>query len=142
PGLSDLVKAISYSFKEGGNRIRPILAMLTAECFKVDPAEVLPLGVAVEMIHTYSLIHDDLPCMDDDDLRRGKPSNHKAFGEALAVLAGDALNTEAFHLITKSYSSKPGLAIDLVGELALVAGAQGMVGGQAADVIFRSRHTT
>src|SRR5260221_8890781 len=91
PGLQDLYKSFSYSLGEGGHRIRPILSLLTAEAFGVPAEKVLPLGAAVELIHTYSLIHDDLPCMDDDDLRRGKPSNHKVFGEAMAVLAGDAL---------------------------------------------------
>jgi geranylgeranyl diphosphate synthase type II len=139
PGLTDLYKSFSYSLAEGGNRIRPILSLLTAEALGVSTEKVLPLGAAVELIHTYSLIHDDLPCMDDDDLCRGKPSNHKVFGEAMAVLAGDALNTEAFFLLTKNYSSQPELALDLVSELALAAGAQGMVGGQAADVIFKER---
>ncbi len=140
PGLQDLYKSFSYSLADGGNRIRPILSLLTAEALNTPAEKVLPLGAAVEFIHTYSLIHDDLPCMDDDDLRRGKPSNHKVFGEAMAVLAGDALNTEAFFLLTKNYSSQPELALDLVGELALAAGAQGMVGGQAADVIFKERN--
>jgi len=139
PGLKDLYNSFSYSLAAGGNRIRPILSLLTAETLGVPPEKVLPLGAAVELIHTYSLIHDDLPCMDDDDLRRGKPANHKVFGEAMAVLAGDALNTEAFFLLTKNYSSQPELALDLISGLALAAGAQGMVGGQAADVIFKER---
>jgi len=139
PGLQELYKSFSYSLAEGGNRIRPILSLLTAEALNTPAEKVLPLGAAVELIHTYSLIHDDLPCMDDDDLRRGKPANHKMFGEAMAVLAGDALNTEAFFLLTKNYSSQPELALDLVSELALAAGAQGMVGGQAVDVTFKGR---
>ncbi len=120
--------------------MRPILALFAAEALGYkDIDKVLPLGAAVELIHTYSLIHDDLPCMDDDDIRRGKPSNHKIYGEALAVLAGDALNTEAFFLLTKNYSSQPELALDLVTELTLSAGMRGMVGGQAADVVLRGR---
>jgi geranylgeranyl diphosphate synthase type II len=142
PGLVDLYKSMKYSLADGGHRIRPALAMLTAEALGQDPKKVLPLGTAVEFIHTYSLVHDDLPCMDDDDERRGKPSNHKVFGDALAVLAGDALNTEAFFLLTKNYSSQPQLAVDLVTDLALSAGMHGMVGGQAADITLKTKQNT
>jgi geranylgeranyl diphosphate synthase type II len=130
---------MEYSLTEGGQRIRPILALLTAEALDKNPDDVMPLAAAIELIHTYSLIHDDLPCMDDDDFRRGKPSNHKVFGEALAVLAGDALCTEAFFLIANKYSAQPQLAVDLISDLALSAGSRGMVGGQAADVCMKNR---
>jgi geranylgeranyl diphosphate synthase type II len=139
PGLLELFTSMSYSLTSGGHRIRPVLSLLTAEALGRSPEDVLALGASVELIHTYSLIHDDLPSMDNDDFRRGKPSNHKVFGEAMAVLAGDALNTEAFFLLSKSYSGNPQLGLDLVTELAMSAGAQGMVGGQAADVIFKDR---
>jgi geranylgeranyl diphosphate synthase type II len=139
PGLKELFDSVQYSVDGGGHRVRPVLSLLTAEALGKDLKTVLPLGAAVELIHTYSLIHDDLPCMDDDDQRRGKPTNHKVFGEAIAVLAGDALNTEAFFLLARKYSGQPQLALDLISETALAAGTQGMVGGQAADVVLRSR---
>ncbi|MES3038170.1 MAG: farnesyl diphosphate synthase, partial [Bdellovibrionota bacterium] len=129
-----LLDSISYSLSTGGKRFRPILCLMVAEHFSADPMAVLPFAGAVEMIHTYSLIHDDLPCMDDDDFRRGKPTNHKVYGEATALLAGDALLTEAFQVITKFYAPYPALAVDLVSKLASAAGAAGMVGGQILDM--------
>jgi geranylgeranyl diphosphate synthase, type II len=138
-GLRELCKSISYSMAEGGHRIRPVVAMLTAEALGKSRKEVLPLGSAIELIHSYSLIHDDLPCMDDDDFRRGKPSNHKIFGEALAVLAGDAMSTEAFLMLATHYKNDPALALELIRDLAVASGPQGMAGGQAIDLVLRDK---
>jgi geranylgeranyl diphosphate synthase, type II len=141
-GVRELCKAISYSMAEGGHRIRPVLALLTAEALGKTHDDVLPLGSAIELIHSYSLIHDDLPCMDDDDFRRGKPSNHKVFGEALAVLAGDAMSTEAFRVLATAYKERPSLALELIRDLAEASGPQGMAGGQAIDLVLRDRQLT
>ncbi|HEU4703575.1 MAG TPA: polyprenyl synthetase family protein, partial [Conexibacter sp.] len=101
-GVDGLEEAMRYSLLAGGKRIRPVLALATARAAGRDPADVLPLAAALELIHTYSLIHDDLPAMDDDDLRRGRPTCHKAFGENVAILAGDGLYAEAFrHVLTR-----------------------------------------
>ena len=142
PGVSELLRAMDYSVFSGGSRLRPALCLLTAETLGVDGEKVLPLATAIEFTHCYSLIHDDLPCMDDDDFRRGKPSNHKVFGDAMAVLAGDALATEAFSVLARGYSREPALALELVGDLAKAAGALGMAGGQAVDLVFRDRTLT
>lgn len=123
-----LMEAVRYSLLDGGKRLRPALVLGAAELIGGESAEALPAACAVEMIHTYSLIHDDLPCMDDDDVRRGKPSLHKAFDEATAVLAGDALQAMAFELLADA--GDPGL----VAELARAAGPLGMVGGQQLDL--------
>jgi geranylgeranyl diphosphate synthase, type II len=124
-----LHKAIRYSVLAGGKRLRPILALTTYECFGgVDNNIINPAACALELIHTYSLIHDDLPCMDDDDLRRGMPTLHKKFDEATAVLAGDALHDLAFGLIARTGSTQ------VVAELANAIGTNGMLGGQMADV--------
>lgn len=135
-----LREAMSYSLGAGGKRIRPSLVLAASEAVKgsaSDRASALPVACAVEYIHTYSLIHDDLPAMDNDDFRRGKPTNHKVFGEAMAILAGDALLTHAFKLVAQSaklgISAETALAISE--ELAELAGASGMVGGQAADML-------
>jgi geranylgeranyl diphosphate synthase type II len=133
-GLLELKKSIEYTLVRGGKRFRPVLSLLIAEVFGVSPRRVLPWAAAVEMIHTYSLIHDDLPCMDDDDERRGEPTNHKVFGESTALLAGDALLTEAFGLLPSAYMDEPALAAGLVRLLAEAAGLRGMVGGQAIDL--------
>lgn len=101
----DLKSSMLYSLKAGGKRLRPVLVLALLNAYGKNEEDGIPVGCAVEMIHTYSLIHDDLPCMDDDDLRRGKPTNHKVYGEATAVLAGDALLTESFRLITSQLSS-------------------------------------
>jgi geranylgeranyl diphosphate synthase type II len=126
-----------YSLKAGGKRLRPVLVMSAAECCGRGARGVLQAACALEMIHTYSLIHDDLPAMDDDDLRRGKPTNHKVFGEAMAVLAGDALLSLAFELAARNAASA-GLdgksSAGLVAVLASGSGMRGMVGGQAADI--------
>ena len=127
-----LVEAIRYSLLAPGKRLRPALTVLACEAVGGDPATALPAAVAVEMVHTYSLIHDDLPAMDDDDLRRGRPTCHRKFGEALAILAGDALLTLAFEVLAASYPA-PLAAVNCL-ELARGAGAAGMVGGQVLDL--------
>ena len=129
-----LEEAMRYSLLAGGKRIRPVLALATAEALGRDPAEVLPLAAAIEMIHTYSLIHDDLPAMDDDELRRGKPTCHVAFGEDVAILAGDGLFAEALRLALGEQSGEPEAVLAAVRELVGAAGVNGMVGGQFLDV--------
>ncbi len=133
-GIQKLQEAMAYSLCKGGKRFRPMLSLLIAEAFAVHPKKALAWATAVEMIHTYSLIHDDLPCMDNDDLRRGVPTNHKVFGETTALLAGDSLLTEAFHLISSEYSQEPAIGLKLVAILSSAAGLLGMVGGQAIDL--------
>jgi geranylgeranyl diphosphate synthase type II len=130
-----LLDSTLYSLNTGGKRFRPLLSMLVAEHYEADPMRVLPWAAAVEMIHTYSLIHDDLPCMDNDDLRRGKPTNHKVYGEAMALLAGDSLLTEAFTMICKFYQPEPDLGMKLVEKLSAAAGLQGMIAGQVRDML-------
>nr|WP_144557040.1 farnesyl diphosphate synthase [Bacillus pumilus] len=132
----DLKSSMLYSLKAGGKRLRPVLVLALLNAYGKNEEDGIPVGCAVEMIHTYSLIHDDLPCMDDDDLRRGKPTNHKVYGEATAVLAGDALLTESFRLITSQLSSSVSAdkKIRIVDELVKSAGALGMVGGQFDDM--------
>jgi geranylgeranyl pyrophosphate synthase len=127
-----LTEAIGYSLLGPGKRVRPALAILCCQALGGSAIEALPAGAAIEMIHCFSLIHDDLPAMDNDDLRRGRPTNHKVFGDAMAILAGDALNTFAFELIGRKVSD-PALAIKLVIELARATGAEGMIGGQVLD---------
>jgi geranylgeranyl diphosphate synthase type II len=133
PGAERLEEAMRYSLLAGGKRIRPVLAMATAEALGRDPGEVLPLAAALEMIHTYSLIHDDLPAMDDDELRRGKPTCHVAFGEDVAILAGDGLFAEALRVVA-GQPGEPAHVLAVVRELVTAAGVQGMVGGQFLDV--------
>lgn len=127
-------KSLKYSVGSGGKRFRPLLALFVAELFGGSEEQLLPWAAAVEMVHTYSLIHDDLPCMDNDDLRRGKPTNHKVFGDALALLAGDGLLTESFLVISESYSDNPEIARRLTILLSTAAGTRGMVGGQVLDM--------
>jgi geranylgeranyl diphosphate synthase type II len=132
-----ILKAMRYGVFSGGKRIRPILTLAAGELFGVPSKRLLPLACAVEMIHAYSLIHDDLPALDNDDLRRGKPTTHRVFGEGMALLAGDALLTEAFQLITgsearRSFSAE--LLLQLAHELSRAAGVTGLVGGQALDL--------
>ncbi len=129
-----LEEAMRYSLLAGGKRIRPVLALATARAIGRDPASVLPLAAATELIHTYSLIHDDLPAMDDDDLRRGRPTNHKAFGEDVAILAGDALYAEAFRHALHEQAGEPRDVMAALAELAAATGVNGMVGGQWLDV--------
>jgi geranylgeranyl diphosphate synthase type II len=132
-----LHEAMRYSLFAGGKRIRPILALASYEACGGNPKDIVPYATALELIHTYSLIHDDLPSMDNDDLRRGKPTNHKVFGEAMAILAGDALLTEAFLMLSnnlRSSSLKPSDLIKIIREVSLASGVHGMVGGQALDI--------
>jgi geranylgeranyl diphosphate synthase type II len=129
-----LVEAMRYSLLAGGKRIRPVLALATARAVGLEQAEVLPLACAIELIHTYSLIHDDLPAMDDDDLRRGQPTCHVKFGESTAILAGDALYAEAFHHLLTEQRAAPELVLAAAVELTAATGVDGMVGGQYADV--------
>jgi geranylgeranyl diphosphate synthase type II len=129
-----LEEAMRYSLLGGGKRIRPVLALATARAIGMEPDEAMPLAAALELIHTYSLIHDDLPAMDDDALRRGQPTCHVKFGEDVAILAGDGLYAEAFgHLLTHQRSA-PELVLLAAAELAAATGVNGMVGGQYADV--------
>jgi len=129
-----LEEAMRYSLLAGGKRIRPVLALATAAATGREPGSVLPLAAALELIHTYSLIHDDLPAMDDDDMRRGRPTCHKAFGEDVAILAGDGLYAEAFRLLLSEQQGEPADVLAAAQELAAATGVQGMVGGQYVDV--------
>jgi len=129
-----LDEAMRYSLLAGGKRIRPVLALATARAIGRDTASVMPFAAAVELIHTYSLIHDDLPAMDDDDLRRGRPTCHVAFGEDVAILAGDGLYAEAFRLVLTRQDGAPEGLLAAVRELAAATGVNGMVGGQYLDV--------
>jgi geranylgeranyl diphosphate synthase type II len=135
-----LHEAMRYSLSSGGKMLRPVLVLATAELFKVDsPVDPMPAAVAIECLHTYSLIHDDLPCMDNDDLRRGRPTVHKAFDEATALLAGDALLTHAFALLATHYTTSPALANALVRELADAAGSRRLIGGQMEDLLAEKK---
>jgi geranylgeranyl diphosphate synthase type II len=134
PQIDGLVEAMRYSLLAGGKRVRPVLALSTAHALGHDPSVVMPYAAALELIHTYSLIHDDLPAMDDDDLRRGKPTCHVAFGENVAILAGDALFAEALRLITANQAGDPLHVVGAMDELLAAIGAAGMVGGQFIDI--------
>ena len=139
---SSLANALAYPLAAGGKRLRPILARASAEAVGGSPGDALPAAVALEYVHTYSLVHDDLPAMDDDDLRRGQPTTHKVFGEAMAILVGDGLLTAAFEVLTSPESiDQVGVerASRLVAELARAAGASGMVGGQVIDMESEGR---
>ncbi|QSV45160.1 polyprenyl synthetase family protein [Geobacter benzoatilyticus] len=130
-------RSMRYSVFAGGKRIRPVLMLAACEAVGGTPDLALPAACAMEMIHTYSLIHDDLPAMDDDDFRRGRPTNHKVFGEAIAILAGDALLTEAFILMSSpEYAAKvgPSRLLPVIQEIGFCAGSRGMVGGQVVDM--------
>ena len=130
-----LREAMRYSLLAGGKRLRPILCLAACELAGSDPENAIPTAVALEMIHTMSLIHDDLPSMDNDDLRRGRPTNHKVYGDAIAILAGDALLTRAFEMVSIRTSGVPAeRLLKVVGELSLVSGAPGLVGGQVVDL--------
>jgi geranylgeranyl diphosphate synthase type II len=134
-----VVEAMRYSLFAGGKRLRPILCLAASEAVGGDLKAAMPAGCALEMIHTYSLIHDDLPAMDDDDLRRGKPTNHKVFGEAIAILAGDGLLTEAFVLLSGYNSLLPERAVQVIGVIAEAASYRGMVGGQVVDILSQKK---
>jgi geranylgeranyl diphosphate synthase, type II len=133
-----LEEAMRYSLLAGGKRIRPVLALATARAVGLEQSSAMPLAGAIELIHTYSLIHDDLPAMDDDSLRRGRPTCHVAFGEDVAILAGDGLYAEAFHHLLAHSRSQPERVLEAAAELAAATGVNGMVGGQYVDVAERA----
>lgn len=133
-----LAESMRYSLLSGGKRLRPLMVIAAAKAVGGTAEPVMPIACAVELIHTYSLIHDDLPAMDNDDYRRGKPTNHKVFGEAMAILAGDGLLTHAFYAIiqaARKHGLKADVILDIIEDLSVYAGASGMVGGQAADML-------
>mgnify|MGYP003604635976 CR=1 FL=1 len=134
PSYGTLYEAMNYSLLQGGKRVRPILSMMVLDTLGVDYKPYMQSICAIELIHTYSLIHDDLPAMDDDDYRRGKLTNHKVYGDGMATLAGDGLLTEAFTLLATDAETTPSQVRDLVKVLAICAGPQGMVGGQSFDL--------
>ncbi|PYF03033.1 polyprenyl synthetase family protein [Ureibacillus chungkukjangi] len=134
-----LKDSMLYSLKAGGKRIRPLFVVAVCDLFHNKQQEALSVGAAVEMVHTYSLIHDDLPSMDDDDMRRGKPTNHVVYGEALATLAGDALNTLSFGVLARLENVEPQKKVELINLLSVASGAEGMVGGQVLDIDGESR---
>ncbi len=140
-----LYKAMKYSLEVGGKRLRPILTYATCEALEGDTDDAITVGCAIEFIHTYSLIHDDLPAMDDDNLRRGMPTNHKVFGEAIAILAGDALLSDAFYILSekkffKSLNSEK--IVKIISFLSKSIGSSGMVGGQVYDLIYEKKPVT
>jgi geranylgeranyl diphosphate synthase, type II len=135
-------KAMLYSISAGGKRLRPVLSMAVMETFGKDASHILDVACAIEFVHTYSLIHDDLPSMDNDDYRRGKLTSHKVFGEAMAILAGDALLTESFTLITENEYLNADQKLKMVLILSKAAGASGMVGGQVEDIEGENRELT
>ena len=141
PELGDLQKAMAYSLLSGGKRIRPVLTLAACRLFGGQAEKALPFACGLEMIHTYSLIHDDLPCMDDDDFRRGKPTNHKVYGEATAVLAGDSLLTAAFGVLAQAELS-PEQIVRGVACLSQAAGPAGMAGGQVLDLLGEGKTLT
>jgi geranylgeranyl diphosphate synthase type II len=134
PAVEGLEEAMRYSLLAGGKRIRPVLTLATSIAIGRDPIQMLPLAAAIELIHTYSLIHDDLPAMDDDDLRRGQPSCHKVYGEDVAILAGDALYAEAIRLLVSEQAGNPQNLLAVARQLTAATGVDGMVGGQYIDV--------
>ncbi|MBQ7198318.1 MAG: polyprenyl synthetase family protein [Selenomonadaceae bacterium] len=129
-----VLQAMEYSLLSGGKRIRPVLLMAAADTISNDGEKFLHVACALEMIHTYSLIHDDLPAMDNDDYRRGKLTNHKVFGEATAILAGDALLTLAFEVITRQENVEPKILLSVIREISTAAGISGLIGGQSIDL--------
>jgi geranylgeranyl diphosphate synthase type II len=133
--------AMRYSLEAGGKRVRPVLLLAAADLCGATDDFALPAAVALECVHTYSLIHDDLPCLDNDDLRRGRPTVHRAFDEATALLAGDALLTHAFALLSTAYAPQPALAHALIRELADAAGSCRLVGGQMEDLLAEKKTT-
>ena len=140
PVLDDTLRAsMAYSLMAGGKRLRPVLLMAAADAVGADGTKFLPVACALEMIHTYSLIHDDLPAMDNDDLRRGKPTNHVVYGEGIAILAGDALLTLAFTVILRQKAVSAEALLRVVDEVSRAAGAEGMVGGQVLDLEAENR---
>lgn len=134
PQVTPLREAMNYSLLAGGKRIRPVLMISTGVMFGRDAEELLPTAAAIEMIHTYSLIHDDLPSFDNDDLRRGMPTCHIKYGENVAILAGDALFAEAYRLICEKQAADAGTKLEVIDEISVATGVKGMVGGQYVDV--------
>jgi len=139
-----LFEAMRYSLLAGGKRLRPVLVLAAFEAAGGRREAAMGFACAIEMIHTYSLIHDDLPCMDDDDLRRGRPTNHKVYGDAIATLAGDGLLTDAFAVLARAARSPdsrlaPAVVLETIEELAVAAGSSGMVGGQVIDLLGEGR---
>lgn len=137
-----IYEAMRYSVFAGGKRLRPVLMLMTCKMCGGDINEVMPFACALEMIHTYSLIHDDLPAMDNDDLRRGMPTSHKKFGEATAILAGDALLTKAFEVVSQYSGSETARAMRAINILAVSAGTEGMIGGQIVDMESENKTIT
>jgi len=137
-----LHESMRYSVFAGGKRLRPILCMAALEALDRDPLPFMPAACALELVHTYSLIHDDLPAMDDDDLRRGKPANHKVFGEAVAILAGDALLTLSFELIARMDAAPAPVRLEIVRRLAQCSGTTGLVGGQVLDLASEGKEVS
>jgi len=135
-------EAMRYSLFAGGKRLRPVLALAAAEACGGDPALAMPSACAVELMHTYSLVHDDLPCMDDDDLRRGRPTCHKVYGEGMAVLTGDALLTEAFLVLSESVPTARYPVSAFIAELAITGGSTKLIGGQVMDLEGEGRSLT
>lgn len=131
---SALAESVQYSLFQNSKRFRPLLAHLTAEMLEVGMERVLPWASALEMVHTYSLIHDDLPCMDDDNVRRGMPTNHRVYGESTALLAGDTLLTEAFRFLAREYKEIPAIGLELILLLGSASGGSGMISGQVMDL--------
>jgi geranylgeranyl diphosphate synthase, type II len=129
------VEAMRYALLAGGKRIRPVLALSTCAALGREPEDLLPTAAAIELVHTYSLIHDDLPSMDDDDLRRGRPTCHRVYGEATAILAGDALFAEAVRLVCERQGGGPAVQIAILREVSEATGVHGMVGGQMLDLV-------
>ncbi|MDP4144805.1 MAG: polyprenyl synthetase family protein [Bacillota bacterium] len=134
-----IYESMAYSLNIGGKRVRPLLSIYTYNMFKNEYEKVLPIACAIEMIHTYSLIHDDLPCMDNDDLRRGSPTNHKVYGDAIAVLAGDGLLTEAMNIMFNYCKQAGERALEACSIITNSSGAEGMVGGQVVDIISEGK---
>jgi geranylgeranyl pyrophosphate synthase len=142
PEVKNLLSAMGHTLESGGKRLRPLLALAAARTLGADEAVALPGALAVELIHTYSLIHDDLPALDDDPVRRGKPSCHVAYGEATAILAGDALQSLAFETLAADSTAGPERTLAAVALLARAVGPLGMAGGQAEDLAFERRSPT
>jgi geranylgeranyl diphosphate synthase type II len=134
----DLCDAMSYALMAGGKRVRPILSIASYEAVGGKSDSIVPVAASIELIHTYSLIHDDLPAMDNDDFRRNQPTTHRVFGEAVAILAGDALLTDAFNIISQT-NEKPEILMKIINELSYASGPEGMVGGQTVDLLFEGK---
>ena len=137
--VPELADSMEYSLTAGGKRLRPILLMAAADAVGAKGTDFIQAACGIEMIHTYSLIHDDLPAMDNDDYRRGKLTNHKVYGEAMAILAGDALLTQAFEVIQRQKNASPEVLLQVVNDMSIAAGPNGMVGGQVIDMLSEGK---